>query len=663
MKVTQFLMGLNDVYTNIRGQLLMMNPIPSLSSVLSLVQEEERQHNYVHLAQPTIEYATLLNTNDYKKKDQFKKPGFKHNNLECTYCHGKNHTRECCYHLIGFPQKSKNTLASGFSKNSQLENKVIAQVATSSQAPIRSVSGSDQMDTINQGGESVVPALSASQYQQLISILNQNQVSQSSNEPPQSSITHLCSYMTSICFTNCHSSNDWIVASGTTDHITCSHELLSDIVPCDVNICLPNGTHTKVYLKGTLRLSSEIVLYDVLLVPYFYFNLISVSKLTSNLKCVFQFLSNLCVIQDCKQKRILGIGKLNGKLYKLFLPVSSQISSTLFPVNNRDLLSVCNTVNSPDVNSSILWHSRLGNLSFKSLSQIPDISCNVKSCTNSPCDVCHFAKQNELDPKSPNIEVPPDFNIFSHMPEFSPQPNDLPVSSSEITHHRVSHSHSNSDSTLQQAQLRILGGNLILGNGLNLTGWTAFPAKALVNDLPLLYNETISTCDSAEKVFRDPKNLIIICKNEYLSATSMLSFIANSNAIAGIIISDKQSVFTDGFPYPAIVISLKEGLDVIKYAQTSSNPSATITFQQTFVGTKPEPAVAAYSSRGPSPSCPGILKPDIMAPGTLVLASWIQNDPSSIIGPNIQLCSDFKIISGTSMACLGCCSSSKRCTP
>ncbi|XP_074383577.1 uncharacterized protein LOC141725088 [Apium graveolens] len=38
MKVTQFLMGLNELYTNIRGQLLMMNPMPKLTQVLALLQ-------------------------------------------------------------------------------------------------------------------------------------------------------------------------------------------------------------------------------------------------------------------------------------------------------------------------------------------------------------------------------------------------------------------------------------------------------------------------------------------------------------------------------------------------------------------------------------------------------------------------------------------------
>lgn len=57
MKVTQFLMGLNEVYTNIRGQLLMMTPMPLLTSVLSLLQKEERQRNCVNLAKPAIESA------------------------------------------------------------------------------------------------------------------------------------------------------------------------------------------------------------------------------------------------------------------------------------------------------------------------------------------------------------------------------------------------------------------------------------------------------------------------------------------------------------------------------------------------------------------------------------------------------------------------------
>ena len=41
--VMQFLMGLNDSYSRIRGQILLQEPMPSLSRVFSLIVQEERQ--------------------------------------------------------------------------------------------------------------------------------------------------------------------------------------------------------------------------------------------------------------------------------------------------------------------------------------------------------------------------------------------------------------------------------------------------------------------------------------------------------------------------------------------------------------------------------------------------------------------------------------------
>lgn len=126
--------------------------------------------------------------------------------------------------------------------------------------------------------------------------------------------------MTSVCLVNNHTSNDWILNSGATYHITCFHSMLTKITNCDIDICLSNDYHTKVKLKGTIQLTPDIFLYDVLLVPAFQFNLISVSKLTSTLHCDVQFLSNLCVIQDSLQKKVKGIGKLHGNIYKFLLP-------------------------------------------------------------------------------------------------------------------------------------------------------------------------------------------------------------------------------------------------------------------------------------------------------------------------------------------------------
>lgn len=326
MKVTQFLMGLNEIYTNIRGQLLMMNPIPPLTTVLSLLQQEERQRNYVSLSNTAVESAALMSKtrfprSDFKKTD-VKRPDNRRFNLECTYCHGKNNTKDRCFHLIGFPPKTKPNINSAKAN----ENKFVAQVAASSTVPNTNDKAESSAGSENSTGN----CLSDVQYQQLLNLLNQSQLSQVNSESPQSgTVSHSCSYLTSVCLVNCHASRDWILDSGATDHITCCHDILTDLSSCDIDICLPNGEYTKVKLKGTIVLTSEITLYDVLLVPNFQFNLISVSKLTSSVPCTLQFLSHLCVVQDCTMKKTLGIGKLQDSLYKLLLPTSSN-SSSLF---------------------------------------------------------------------------------------------------------------------------------------------------------------------------------------------------------------------------------------------------------------------------------------------------------------------------------------------
>ncbi|KAM7514349.1 hypothetical protein LguiA_003932 [Lonicera macranthoides] len=195
---------------------------------------------------------------------------------------------------------------------------------------------------------------------------------------------------------------------------------------------------------------------------------------------------------------------------------------------------------------------------------------------------------------------------------------------------------------------RWFAGSLTLGNGLALTGWTMFPARAVVQDMPLIYNKTFSACNSAEMLANAP-NGIIICDST-TSFNNQIGYVSFSRVTAAIFISDEAMEF-NYFPYPGVVIGTKDAMAVIKYAESGVNPIATIKFQQTFVGVKPAPAVSTYTSRGPAPSYPGILKPDLMAPGTLVLAAWLPNGISSAIGPNIALSGDFNIISGTSMAC------------
>ncbi|XP_059627176.1 subtilisin-like protease SBT3 [Cornus florida] len=196
---------------------------------------------------------------------------------------------------------------------------------------------------------------------------------------------------------------------------------------------------------------------------------------------------------------------------------------------------------------------------------------------------------------------------------------------------------------------RSFSGTVTLGNGLTITGWTMFPASALVNDLPLIYNKTQSHCNSTGLLSNPPYDGILICDVDTVDSLRPVSTLSKvSSAI--FICDDPQLAEVEDFSYPGVVIGSKDAEVVIKYAKRSKKPRASIKFQQTILGTKAAPVVACYSSRGPAQSYPGILKPDLMAPGSLVLAAWPPNKIAATIG-SLDLSSDYTFLSGTSMAC------------
>ncbi|KAL2232537.1 subtilisin-like protease SBT1.9 [Sesamum indicum] len=199
-------------------------------------------------------------------------------------------------------------------------------------------------------------------------------------------------------------------------------------------------------------------------------------------------------------------------------------------------------------------------------------------------------------------------------------------------------------------------GRLTLGNGKTITGWTMFPARALVRNLPLVYNETLSPCNSTELLAEAPDRSIIICNitDESTSLFFLMNDLSRSNVAAAVIISEDTSILrSTSFRYPGVVITPSEAREVIDYTSNSDTPTATIDFQQTVLGTEPRaaPALSGSSSRGPGRSYPGILKPDIMAPGVLILAAYNPHSFGPGIGNNIFLSSDYTLLSGTSMAC------------
>lgn len=85
---------------------------------------------------------------------------------------------------------------------------------------------------------------------------------------------------------------------------------------------LPNGHKAVVMFIGTVQLTTTLSLQNVLCVPTFSFDLVSISQLTKNLTCLI-FLDTLCFIQGLHPWRTVGLGKAKGNLYLLDTSINS----------------------------------------------------------------------------------------------------------------------------------------------------------------------------------------------------------------------------------------------------------------------------------------------------------------------------------------------------
>ncbi|EPS63009.1 subtilisin-like protease preproenzyme [Genlisea aurea] len=188
-------------------------------------------------------------------------------------------------------------------------------------------------------------------------------------------------------------------------------------------------------------------------------------------------------------------------------------------------------------------------------------------------------------------------------------------------------------------------GRLTLGNGIELSGQTLYLGNYSTAAVPLFY---AGECDKIGKQRRE----IVVCVDRTGSLGNQFSYLRDAEVAGGVFISndsDTQSYIQTSFP--ALFFSPEQGREILGYLRNSTNPKAAFTkFAETAVGTTPAPKLTSYSSRGPSFSSPAVLKPDVLAPGDLIIASWPPKIPITAL-QSTDLFNKFNILSGTSMSC------------
>ncbi|KAL2581426.1 hypothetical protein AAZV13_15G184350 [Glycine max] len=92
--VMRFLMGLNDNFDGVRSQILLMDPLPNVTRVFSMVIQ--------HAVAPSSELQSLVNLAEGKK--YMGKGKSCSGPKQCSYCGKLGHTIEFCYtQSMGFP--------------------------------------------------------------------------------------------------------------------------------------------------------------------------------------------------------------------------------------------------------------------------------------------------------------------------------------------------------------------------------------------------------------------------------------------------------------------------------------------------------------------------------------------------------------------------------
>ncbi|WVY98379.1 hypothetical protein V8G54_030530 [Vigna mungo] len=301
-RALQFLKGLNEQYGNIQSHVLLMDLIPLVSKIFSYVMQQERQsvnNNFLnHLESNNIIATISIVTYSFCGKTGhtdnvcFKNHGFpakpSSNKKSCSHCGKTGHTVDVCYKKHGFPPGHK------------FYNE-----------PVNDNQGETPDHEM---------CLTKQQYSALLALLNPNiDVATVSNPQIGSLISSSSGTGKTLLHFNITSdlgTTIWILDSSATDHVVSSLKHLhsyDQIKPVTTN--LPNGITIQATRKGTIQLYDKICLKDVLYIPGFCYNLISISKLVLHNGVHVIFTNSTCFIQDSTTYHKIGSVDSHAGLY------------------------------------------------------------------------------------------------------------------------------------------------------------------------------------------------------------------------------------------------------------------------------------------------------------------------------------------------------------
>lgn len=203
-----------------------------------------------------------------------------------------------------------------------------------------------------------------------------------------------------------------------------------------------------------------------------------------------------------------------------------------------------------------------------------------------------------------------------------------------------------------------------LGNGQVFEGQSMYSGRRLSNgSVPLILGADATLTNQADSTLcisgsLDPakvKGKVVLCRRGVNGRIEKGIVVLNAGGVGMILVNTAaggNSLIADPHVLPATMVTYNDGNAIESYAKTATKPLAELLLPATTtIGVQVRaPAIADFSSRGPTVQSPLLLKPDVVGPGVSILAAW-PNTVSLSGDPSDPRRSNFNIISGTSMSC------------
>jgi subtilisin family serine protease len=193
-------------------------------------------------------------------------------------------------------------------------------------------------------------------------------------------------------------------------------------------------------------------------------------------------------------------------------------------------------------------------------------------------------------------------------------------------------------------QPRFFQGTIELGNGATYIGASITPGTGVA---PLVdaANAGGDLCTPGTLNPALVSGKIVLCRRGVIGRADKSLAVQQAGGVGMIMYenSNDSNLFSDSHWVPSVHIDQTPGLAIKAYIAGTGSPTARLVTGQ--VSEWPSaPSMTLFSSRGPNPVSPDIIKPDITAPGLQILAGYT---PTPIVGLDGEL---FAAIAGTSMS-------------